>query len=308
MTKVKPAPADGEPPSLPEVKGSLPEDKGKPLFQALELPRYSFQMPQNVYGMSAMVGTLTDPQTILEWFVTCGETYVRCAINYVVQGCLLCAVYQLDLWQMDAIDTGLEKNDGSCYKLTLFFFIFNLWIFCAVVLSEIFETFDMIEIVLRRVPLVEGRTQCLLFKLVDGNAVYQSGGMSMARKLCVCLFVLVPKLIIGVSMLIIGGLFLNTSASNTDLLLNSLAAVFILDLDEIIYTFATPGHLKRLLEAVPSFDADVAPVYEVLRATSILWKVVLSGLLVIIFYTTPTHCELDPCTDARRSCPAVDFL
>jgi len=302
MTKIfVPPKAPGDPPALSE-------DKGKPLFKALGLPRYSFQMPQNVYGMSALVGTITDPQTPLEWFVTCGETYIRCTINYIVQMCLLCAVYQLDLWQMDAIDNGLKNKDDSCYKLTAFFFVFNLWIFCAVVLSEIFETFDMIEIVLRRIPLVEGTTQCLLYKIEDGDPVYQSGGMSMFRKIFICMFVLGPKLAIGISMLIVGGLFLNTSGSNTDLLLNSLAAVFILDLDEIIYTFATPGHLKRLLESVPSFDAEVAPVYEILRATSILWKILLSGLLVIIFYVTPTHCKLDPCTDAIRTCPVVSFL
>jgi len=308
----KPEPPKSALPSKPEAPTttkveSMDACEGQLLVEALGLSHYSFAIPANVYGTATMCGILFDHNTPLEWWNRCGETYLRMSINCVIQVGLLLAVYQINIWQLDLIDFG--KDDGeSCWRLTSFFFFLNLFIFCSVVLTEIFETADMFEIVIRRIPTVPV-TKCLRYKEGegDGGPVLVSGGMSVTRKVLTCTFVLGPKLILGVTMMIIGGIFLNSSSSNTDLLLNSLAAVFILDLDEIVYSFMTPGHTRRLIEDLPPFEAEANPHYDFLRATSFLWKNLLTIVLCILFYVTGERCDNDPCTGAKRTCPAVDF-
>lgn len=282
------------------------EDKGSLLSEALDLAEYSYSVPATVYGVAMMSGVLFETDTFVEWFTKCGESYLRCGMNLLVQVGLMLCVFQIDVWQQDTIDNGI-KDGSSCYNLTPFFFGINLWIFCCVVLTEIFETFDMYEIVLRRIPTVPGHSELLRYTTGEGDPQLQSGGMSVRRKACLCFFVLGPKLGLGITMLVVGGNFLKHSASNTDLLMNSLAAVFILDMDEIIYSFMTPGHARRLLEGLPAFTAAPNLLYDTGRKTAFLWKLLLSSVLVVIFNQTRLVCRNNPCDGAIRTCPAFDF-
>jgi len=306
MNKADQAPVAPEctPPDMPK-KAYDGSTGTKTLFQTLGMTT-DFQLPGTVYTSAALCGILFEYHTCLEWLTRCGEAYVRLLINIVVQVFLLCAVYQIDRWQMDVIDGGTD-----CYQHTFAFSFFCLWIFFATVLTEIFETCQMAEVILKQIPTVDGQSKSLQYMIEDGEPILKSGGMSVARKVCTGLFVLMPKFAIGISMLIIGAIFLTSASSNTDILLNSLAAVFVIEVDELIFAFMTPAYMRNLIESLPPFGGESQRIsfgWKLFVDTSIIWKSLLSVILVVFFRQVATKCTQDPCTGAKRTCPAIPFF
>jgi len=288
-----------------------PVKQKQQLIDALGLVEFEFAIPANVYGSASMIGILFENNTWLEWFERSGQCYIRLYLNVIIQLFLIADVYQLVVWNWDIIDgnnAAAPEDQGECYNLSGKFLFFNLLIFFTAVLTEIFETCCLAEVIIRRVPAVEGTSRCLVYSNSEAGPVLVDGGMNVLRKACVCIFVLLPKLALGVAMIIIGGLFLTSSASNTDLLLNSLAAVFIIEIDEMIYTLFGPGHIKRLIEAIPPFEIEHSPIYSLIRRAKFLIVLLLTLLLVLIFQSTARECATDPCTGAIRACPAIPFL
>merc|ERR1711920_608652 len=112
----------------------------------------------------------------------------------------------------------------------------------------------------------------------------------------------------------IGSLFLYTSESNTDLLMNCLAVNFILDSDEMIFAFLTPPQTQRTIESIPPFESDkdeLSPLATILQRCSMLFKLFGSGLIVALLWVMHPECDLnpceacvlDPCNDSKYTCP-----
>lgn len=76
-------------------------------------------------------------------------------------------------------------------------------------------------------------------------------GLPMWLKLINTFFVLMPKLFVAATLLCWGGGFVVGATSNEDVLLNSLALVFVIELDEYMYSFALPKNLKKFCEEMP---------------------------------------------------------
>eukprot|EP00747_Dinoflagellata_sp_TGD_P155827 gnl/TRDRNA2_/TRDRNA2_177616_c3_seq3.p1 gnl/TRDRNA2_/TRDRNA2_177616_c3~~gnl/TRDRNA2_/TRDRNA2_177616_c3_seq3.p1 ORF type:complete len:325 (+),score=28.41 gnl/TRDRNA2_/TRDRNA2_177616_c3_seq3:123-1097(+) len=272
----------------------------KALHDAAGVSKLAFSVPQSVYGEAMMCGILFDCSTFADWIELCGLSYFRLLLNYIVQALALVSVYQLHLWQMDAF------NSGNCYDIATPLFIVFGWLFAIAVMTELIETVDMFELVLRRIPTTDSLSQHLKFKTdeEDGALKYSAGGMSPCRKAVVSLCILLPKLSLAVSLLLFGGFFLASSSGNIDLILNSLAVVFVIEVDEMIHGFLTPGTIRRIVEAMPAFETnELAPLWRFLQRTSTVWKFIASIVMVIILYAYSPECANDPC--AGHTCLGI---
>mmetsp|Transcript_106785 Transcript_106785/g.189791 ORF Transcript_106785/g.189791 Transcript_106785/m.189791 type:complete len:302 (+) Transcript_106785:53-958(+) len=292
-----------EPEAQPQTKEAFGDDKagGKPLDKILGVPRRSCSVPGNVYGCSMMAGVMFDFQAMEDWLLLAFQAYCRLGFNYLLQTLLLVALHQLNKWQSDTIDS------GDCYRLMGWFYFICHMLFFFVVLLEFEETWTMLEIMIFHIPLVQGPSSVLLFEDdgAGGAGAIVSGGMNMARKVTLFLFVIVPKGCIAVGMLVIGAQFLSTAGSNTDLLLNALAATFVLDVDEQIYVLLAPGRIRETLEGMPSFEA---PQVKFIGRIETLTKLGIPLALCAIWWTQTTRCERHPCDweFASQPCPVWD--
>jgi len=290
-------------------------DKGKrplPLAEAAGLPERQFCIPPSVYGGAAMCGILRECRTFDEWAQFCGEAWVRLLLSHIVQGFLIIGLLQLTLWQFDGLDEGTD-----CYRVQAWLFIICHWIFFIHVMTELIAAVDMTECVLMKIPTVKGNSRILLYsKDEDGELVLASGGMSKGRKVFVFLAVLLPRFVIAVMLLIIGGAFLASATSNTDLFMNSLAAAFVVEIDEMVFEFLTPAASKRLIEEIPPFGTTGDSA--VWRALHRYWassKLAVSAILVFICYfgdslfgyPTGLTCPVDPCDGVSGNyiCPVI---
>jgi len=307
-----------ENPAPPKPIVIAPPLKAKEAFSEQELlpltleeiggvSRSSIPVPCNVYGGVAMCAMLQEVDTVEVWFHRCGEAYMRLILSHTIQVLLMLGLAQLNSWQTIAIDSTPGKQ---CYEVAWWFFVPCTWVFVASVMKEIIDTMDMCELILFRVPTVEGHTQILKYRTgADGNIELASGGMSKPRKALLSLIVLLPRLGLAIAMLLVGGTFLLTAGSNTDLLMNCLAANFILDSDELVFAFLTPAKTQRLIEAIPPFETDkLTWMQGILRRFSFLAKLILSSLIVLLMFLIMPECVLDPCEGAVElnvACPII---
>lgn len=302
-------PGNPEPPSTEPPRTDAPPKlafaAGKPLQDILGYEKGRLlAVPTNVYGCAMTVGVLLEYTSTADWLATCGQTYFRLAFNNILQAMLVLALYQLDVWQHDTLK---HAEQGDCYRLMGWFFFICHMLFFFVIAQEFVKSFDMIEILIWHIPTVEGTSSTLLFDDKDGPGSIVGGGMSKARKAVLLVFVILPKIAIASATLYVGGQFLSTSGSNTDLLLNALAATFILDVDEQIYELLAPDMIRALVEETPSFSAP--------RTTHVMFleqmlKLVLPLILCAIFWVLSTSCPYDPCdwSYASNPCPVTTIF
>jgi hypothetical protein len=248
-----------------------------------------------------MCGVLSSAKTLTQWFEECGEVYFRLVLNYAAQALFLIGLYQLVLRQLDAMDM------DECSQLEPYLFIASLMVFFATVLVDIEETYDLMDLVLFYVPTTQGSSRCLEYAVGDDGLELVRGGMSKARKASLIVCVLLPKFVIAATLLVLGGNFLASAASNADVLLNALATNFITDLDELIFSFLTPRIVKGEIETLPAFTANPtagrSAIGRLARRMRSYIKVAITLGLVGFWWETAPVCKVDSCEGAIRPCP-----
>eukprot|EP00747_Dinoflagellata_sp_TGD_P219713 gnl/TRDRNA2_/TRDRNA2_91784_c0_seq2.p1 gnl/TRDRNA2_/TRDRNA2_91784_c0~~gnl/TRDRNA2_/TRDRNA2_91784_c0_seq2.p1 ORF type:complete len:347 (-),score=32.70 gnl/TRDRNA2_/TRDRNA2_91784_c0_seq2:425-1465(-) len=314
-----PPPPSHEPPPMPSTDDQAALAKGgghgkpkkkaeqksewKPLADAAGVPRVSVSVPESVYGVATMCGVLYEISDFSQWCHLCGETYLRLLLNHILQLLLLAAVYQLYLWQLDVLEAGED-----CFALSTPLFIANQSLLVVTMLTDMQETWTMCEMVLWMMPTVNGTSQCLRYAAdPDGNLTLAAGGMSQSRKAWVTAVVLGPKFVIALLLLGVGGMFLASSGSNTDLIMNNLAIVFVFDVDEMIFNFLTPRYTRAVIAEIPPFAKDdLSEAGEYFYRFAIWWKFMGAILaIVILWMMRPANCLNDPCDSSTCFLPGI---
>lgn len=292
------------------VMGDTGEKAPLPILQfhdamdAVDDSILSLTLQESIYGSAVLAATYTQSKTMLSWWKHCGVAYVFLVVNAFVQGAILVQLYQLVLLNQDTI----EKDTDCTAFWPSFFFVYHTLFFTAA-LTELQDTWDLLSFVQRGIPTVaECCTDSALryTKAEDGSLEYASGGITQMRKCCIVCLVVVPKMFFAGGLTIIGGWFLQTSATNSDLLLNSLAAVFITDVDEIIYTYFLPATMRHLVESFPPFETEhPGKAYRIWQGFIPVLKLITVVSLTLLFWFTRMKCSVDPCSDSIRSCPLI---
>jgi hypothetical protein len=90
-------------------------------------------------------------------------------------------------------------------------------------------------------------------------AVCQFGtGISLTARVLAASLCIVPKLVVEVLLIYVGGGFIATSTSTTDLILNCLAVSFIIDIDDMMYSLLVVPAAKIEFENFPSIGLMLA--------------------------------------------------
>ena len=85
-----------------------------------------------------------------------------------------------------------------------------------------------------------------------------AAGISQLYRIYIYTCIILPKLMLAITLLVYGSVYVISAQSSGDLILNSMATVFILDLDDIIYNVLTPPLHKEWIETSSeiTFDDD----------------------------------------------------
>jgi len=263
--------------------------RGKILGEAAAVPKMSFEVPQTSYGSVLVIPVLQNFESIGDWMGHVMEAYLKLVLTVVLQISMTTWIYGLYLKEVENLVSGAP----DCEELNKFLELGCLFLHILAVLTDMCETFDMFIIIKSKIPTCD-RTEALEYEDQDGSLVLVHGGMSVVRKVGLMLGVILPKLVVSVLLLIFGGCYLAASASDADLLLNSLAVVFIMELDDMIFAFFTPSRNKHLMAAVPPFDSN--------EEETGFWKLnshfgPTFKVLVVIFLVTSLYFGTQRCGD-----------
>jgi hypothetical protein len=146
---------------------------------------------------------------------------------------------------MDSEELELLCNFGISKRMFLWVILF-LW------LSQCLQEFKNIERLQRRILSLPA-----LPRGMDPHDMV-SETLEAGKDLIVCIdfrtkvaiftLIIIPKAIICMTLLFCGSQWLIASESSTDLVLNSLALVFVVQIDELIYTVYLPARMDAALE------------------------------------------------------------
>uniref|UniRef100_A0A7S2H708 Uncharacterized protein n=1 Tax=Zooxanthella nutricula TaxID=1333877 RepID=A0A7S2H708_9DINO len=141
-------------------------------------------------------------------------------------------------------------------------------VFIMLVLQDLKETYDMGRW-LSRFPRAKQWTPLRLREYVShspGNAtelrrhtaMKPVSGVTTFGRCCTAAAVLVPKMSIGLTILYYGSAYVMSAHDRDSLLQNSVALVFVLEIDNAVYELFIPNHLKQLVLKIQEYPIGLS--------------------------------------------------
>jgi len=180
---------------------------------------------------------------------------IRCALffclmaNLAIQGFFLRYIYKI------YVDNKDNPKVGECggYITDANLRVFCTLVFTSYCFSEIAETFDMLTWI-KNFPNSKVYEPLELKEVVgdDGEPEMQfSSGMTPCYKWYCYLAILVPKFGIAAALLTYGTGFVVTTIYDSDLILNAIALGFVLDIDDMAYTYFMTYQMREVVQGLP---------------------------------------------------------
>jgi hypothetical protein len=117
--------------------------------------------------------------------------------------------------------------------------------------TDIYETFSMFFWVILLPTTESTEIMQLLYDPETGEPVGYASGVSKWYKATTSLFVILPKLVIGLALWWYGSTFVARSVGNDELILNAVAVVFVLEIDDQLAKVTIPQRMAQLLAKLP---------------------------------------------------------
>jgi len=203
------------------------------------------RIPRSAWGVAAVMPILAEVHTCGDWFRVCFLSYFCLCLS---AGAQLAFVYGIKSITLEGVDATCDDLAMHANLVLLCIIIYLLTVF-----NDIEETFDLAEVYWDMIPTVPGRSEVLYFD--DDNKIV-AGGMSFTRKALLGVFVLLLKFLVAVLFGIHGTVYLASSATDDELLLNTLALEFVLGVDEMVYTSLAPTSTRSIMLQVPPFRTE----------------------------------------------------
>ena len=90
-----------------------------------------------------------------------------------------------------------------------------------------------------------------------------ASGVSKYFKFTLLFLVLLPKFLIGAALWWFGAMYIARSPDNDELILNTVAILFVLEIDDMLAKVAIPNGMSRLLDALPAIPSLDATAEEI---------------------------------------------
>jgi len=188
--------------------------------------------------------------------------------------------------------TNQIQSEWSQYYATDFFLrILCLMVFAAYCIQDLFQSMWMLMWIFY-LPTSPG---CNVHQLKTGpdqenkDLVEVKNGLPCWLKLFNTQFVLIPKLSVAAFLLCYGAGFLLAARKDADVVLNALALVFVIELDDYMYSYGLPFNLKNYCETVPPVipNTDVIERYSYINGLfGMTFNFLLLGVATYGLYST----------------------
>lgn len=174
---------------------------------------------------------------------------------YIVQLLALILTQVMFIWHIETVASEAEfKCELPATALSYLCVGCLLLSMCA---GEFQDCFDMLGWI-RQIPVTRDNSETLRFKLVkrtcrgeDVDCWRPAFGMSHKYRMVTIGLLVIGRFALATALLIVGSAHILNSDSTEDQILNAVAVVFVLDLDDLLYRFCVPGIIRDKFEDMP---------------------------------------------------------
>lgn len=227
-----------------------------PFDDVSKLETVEYQLPQSVYS-GALIVLLGDikAEEDDDGGCDCGDLLASFLISVPQWLCLVMS----SLMQIGFIHyiNGETSKIGPCGKRpvtspTLVYLAIAL--FVGGMMGEYIETFGMLawtctiktESTHKKLEVVASYDE-----KEHERTTWINSGLTLPVKIIFVVLVIIPKMIIALYLTHCGIKFVALAEKDTDLVLNCLAMMFVVSVDELFYITFTPGYIRGILTALP---------------------------------------------------------
>ena len=133
--------------------------------------------------------------------------------------------------------------------------------FVAFMLTEFWENVEMVQWT-RHIKPESSHTILSIEVSEDVAEKRWASGLTSWQKVLFGLLVILPKTAISVMLFYTGSRYVGYSGTNSDLLLNSVAMLFVTQIDDLLYSAFTPAYAKRVIEELPPVKPEIQADHE----------------------------------------------
>mmetsp|Transcript_124949 Transcript_124949/g.358735 ORF Transcript_124949/g.358735 Transcript_124949/m.358735 type:complete len:294 (+) Transcript_124949:102-983(+) len=248
------------------------------------LPKVHYAVPQSVYGTVIFMPVLVHVASPSEWLRWHGLSYFWMCVNLATQVLFLVGLAVV-------IEQRIEEMDPTtCVPLLPGILAPSLFACLVASFTDIEETIDIGFFVLYRMATTDSTSMIDISEGSPGTWDMQAGGFSLARKAFIAVFILIPKLALAIGLLIYSFWFLMVSPNNMEIILNAVAFVFILQVDEALFGFFSLPEVRSLMDSLPPFEEDGESKTAWLRPLWQLLKLVVGAVMIAAAIVTYGWC------------------
>ena len=264
---------------------------------------FSIGLPESMFASVFLLPLLVDAKQRNEGY------YFRTLILPQYMSYIICLVFQVSfmVFVHDFVsDIKVSHCSATSEKGHWYLRMLCLALIVAVVIIDIVETALMI-LWIRAVPDYDpklspkiinycrencgGRTSIPFqdYTNQEGATITKpAAGITQTYRAMTYIFVILPKLLLGLALLIFGTKYVLSAESNGDLMFNALGMVFVFDLDDIIYKVLTSPLHKKWLQTSSEISFDDSEISTVFLYQSYLG---VAGVIVISMAIWSTFCQ-----------------
>ena len=231
---------------LPEEEDEVLE--GEDFLPFDQIGHVEYGLPTNsVYSVAIIGFCCMKPEEFKDTFemivgvwITFTQIYLMLLVNYLAQSLFLWHIIRL-------VDT--MPDEDKCGADTFLCFTCAC-LFLSSVMEDIMQTKNLF--IWHRIIKTEKSHKALTIRKVNGKIVLASG-LTKKEKIMNTILILIPKLLIGLLLAYYGAAFIAISPDNETIILNTLAVVFIIDIDEMLFKSFADKLIQEAVDGIPSF-------------------------------------------------------
>lgn len=164
----------------------------------------------------------------------------------------------------------------------------SLCLFLSAVLGDVAETISIFQWVC--ISRTETKHKQIEISVTESGDKHLTSGFTVNHKVCQIISVVLPKFVIGILVMMYGSAFIVLSGSNEDAFLNTLAAVFVVEIDELLHKAYVSRVVKDALANLPPIRTHLMPKVVLFDLT--LSNLVLFFIVVLVaFWTSDKYCR-----------------
>ena len=216
------------------------------------MPISYYKLPESVYSgalLMALGGSIEEytnfPEAIMTYLIVLPQ-WILLVCTFAMQ-----FGFAFYIWEE-------SENADACARSTdAQLVLMATAAFSGAILSDVWQTYVMFGWTMR-MKTEQHHKAIVVSKEVGVDGVERlrlATGLTKLQKIEFCVLVLLPKFILAGCLFFAGGKYVVGSETNEDLILNCVAMLFVLDIDELLYKAFTPAFCQQVIAQLPPTES-----------------------------------------------------